>query len=177
MAGGGSANPSSPTSVPMRTQGSTTSAFTPRFATLPTAPTTSTGSTPGMYTLSAPTQQNTSYPSFASRMPTSVSGYGNFPQAQASRMVGGPTPDQVRAQMLAYQQQYKPGMQQAQQQVQQFNTNLRAAEEARKAEIARKAAEAEAERVTAELAAKEAARQALLDKLGITADEAKLLLG
>ena len=30
---------------------------------------------------------------------------------------------------------------------------------------------------TAEAAAKEAARQALLDKLGITADEAKLLLG
>ena len=29
----------------------------------------------------------------------------------------------------------------------------------------------------AEAAAKEAARQALLDKLGITADEAKLLLG
>jgi hypothetical protein len=29
----------------------------------------------------------------------------------------------------------------------------------------------------AELAAKEAERQALLDKLGITADEAKLLLG
>jgi hypothetical protein len=29
----------------------------------------------------------------------------------------------------------------------------------------------------AELQAKEAARQALLDKLGITADEAKLLLG
>jgi len=29
----------------------------------------------------------------------------------------------------------------------------------------------------AELAAKEAARQTLLDKLGITADEAKLLLG
>jgi hypothetical protein len=34
---------------------------------------------------------------------------------------------------------------------------------------------AEAEK--AEVAAKEAARQALLDKLGITADEAKLLLG
>ena len=31
--------------------------------------------------------------------------------------------------------------------------------------------------VAAEIAAKEAARQALLDKLGITADEAKLLLG
>jgi hypothetical protein len=31
--------------------------------------------------------------------------------------------------------------------------------------------------IDAELAEKEAARQALLDKLGITADEAKLLLG
>ena len=31
--------------------------------------------------------------------------------------------------------------------------------------------------VLAEIEAKEAARQALLDKLGITADEAKLLLG
>jgi phosphopantetheinyl transferase (holo-ACP synthase) len=35
----------------------------------------------------------------------------------------------------------------------------------------------EIETELAELAAKEAARQALLDKLGITADEAKLLLG
>lgn len=33
------------------------------------------------------------------------------------------------------------------------------------------------EALEAELAAKEVARQALLDKLGITADEAKLLLG
>ena len=33
------------------------------------------------------------------------------------------------------------------------------------------------QREVAEAAAKEAARQALLDKLGITADEAKLLLG
>jgi phosphopantetheinyl transferase (holo-ACP synthase) len=36
---------------------------------------------------------------------------------------------------------------------------------------------ASAEAEAAELTAKEAARQALLDKLGITADEAKLLLG
>jgi phosphopantetheinyl transferase (holo-ACP synthase) len=36
---------------------------------------------------------------------------------------------------------------------------------------------AAAEAAAAEAAAKEAARQALLDKLGITADEAKLLLG
>jgi phosphopantetheinyl transferase (holo-ACP synthase) len=36
---------------------------------------------------------------------------------------------------------------------------------------------AAAEAQAAEAAAKEAARQALLDKLGITADEAKLLLG
>lgn len=35
---------------------------------------------------------------------------------------------------------------------------------------------ATAEAAAAEAAAKEAARQALLDKLGITADEAKLLL-
>jgi phosphopantetheinyl transferase (holo-ACP synthase) len=34
----------------------------------------------------------------------------------------------------------------------------------------------DAENKAAELAAKEAARQALLDKLGLTADEAKLLL-
>lgn len=34
-----------------------------------------------------------------------------------------------------------------------------------------------AQKREAELAAQEAARQALLDKLGITADEAKLLLG
>ena len=37
--------------------------------------------------------------------------------------------------------------------------------------------QAAAEAAAAEAAAKEAARQALLDKLGITADEAKLLLG
>lgn len=36
---------------------------------------------------------------------------------------------------------------------------------------------AEAEAKAAAIAAKEAARAALLDKLGITADEAKLLLG
>jgi hypothetical protein len=34
-----------------------------------------------------------------------------------------------------------------------------------------------AEKLKAEAEAKEAARQALLDKLGITADEARLLLG
>jgi hypothetical protein len=39
------------------------------------------------------------------------------------------------------------------------------------------AAEAEAAKLQAETKAKEAARAALLDKLGITADEAKLLLG
>jgi ParB-like chromosome segregation protein Spo0J len=38
-------------------------------------------------------------------------------------------------------------------------------------------AEAEAAAAVAAAEAKEAARQALLDKLGITADEAKLLLG
>ena len=43
------------------------------------------------------------------------------------------------------------------------------------AEFEARLAKAEAE--AAEAAAKEAARQALLDKLGITADEAKLLLG
>lgn len=37
--------------------------------------------------------------------------------------------------------------------------------------------QAASEAIKAEAAAKEAARQALLDKLGITADEAKLLLG
>jgi len=37
--------------------------------------------------------------------------------------------------------------------------------------------ENEASKIKAEAAAKEAQRQALLDKLGITADEAKLLLG
>ena len=36
---------------------------------------------------------------------------------------------------------------------------------------------AEAEAIKAEAAAKEAARQSLLDRLGITSDEAKLLLG
>ena len=46
--------------------------------------------------------------------------------------------------------------------------NELAQQEADKAAAAAEAAEAEA---------KEAARQALLDKLGITADEAKLLLG
>ena len=39
------------------------------------------------------------------------------------------------------------------------------------------AAQAQAIKETEALAAKEAARAALLDKLGITADEAKLLLG
>ena len=37
--------------------------------------------------------------------------------------------------------------------------------------------EAEQAKLAAEAEAKEAARQVLLDKLGITADEAKLLLG
>ena len=158
MAGGASANPSSPTSVPMRTQGPTTSAFTPRFATLPTAPSTS---APGTYSLNAAAQpgfaqQGAPYQPFASRMPANISGYGNFPQAPTS-VNTGPTADQVRAQMLAYQQQYKPGMQQAQQEVGQYAANLRAAEEARKAEIARQAelarqaaAAAEAERLRRE---------------------------
>lgn len=44
-------------------------------------------------------------------------------------------------------------------------------------EAAKAEAETEAAAKEAEMAAKEAARQALLDKLGITADEAKLLLG
>ena len=47
--------------------------------------------------------------------------------------------------------------------------------EAEIAEVEQAKAEAAAE--VAAAAAKEAARQALLDKLGITADEAKLLLG
>lgn len=47
------------------------------------------------------------------------------------------------------------------------------AEEIAQAEIDQAAAEAQ----RAELTAKQAARQALLDKLGITADEAKLLFG
>jgi hypothetical protein len=46
------------------------------------------------------------------------------------------------------------------------------------AEIAKvEAAQAEAQAAKIEAAAKEAARQVLLTKLGITADEAKLLLG
>jgi phosphopantetheinyl transferase (holo-ACP synthase) len=36
---------------------------------------------------------------------------------------------------------------------------------------------ADADKLAAEIAAKQAARETLLDKLGITADEAKLLLG
>lgn len=47
------------------------------------------------------------------------------------------------------------------------------AQELAQLEIDKARAEAEATEATA----KEAARQALLDKLGITADEAKLLLG
>jgi len=47
------------------------------------------------------------------------------------------------------------------------------ADELAQYELDKAAAEARA----AEATAKEAARQALLDKLGITADEAKLLLG
>jgi hypothetical protein len=47
------------------------------------------------------------------------------------------------------------------------------------AEIEAAVAQVEADKIAAEseAAVKEAARQALLDKLGITADEAKLLLG
>jgi hypothetical protein len=44
-------------------------------------------------------------------------------------------------------------------------------------EAAKEATEAEAAKLAAEQAEKNAAKQALLDKLGITADEAKLLLG
>lgn len=51
------------------------------------------------------------------------------------------------------------------------------AEELAQDKLDREAAAAEAANKKAEIAAKEAARQALLDKLGITADEAKLLLG
>lgn len=46
----------------------------------------------------------------------------------------------------------------------------------REAELYRAKVEQELAEITAEATAKEAARQALLDKLGITADEAKLLL-
>ena len=151
MAGGASANPSNLSSTPVSTVGGTTSAYTPQFATLPTAPT---SNIPGAtYSLgTAPragfAQQGTPYQPFASRMPAIVSGYGKFSQAPTANT--GPTADQVRAQMLAYQQKYQPGMQQAQTEVQQYAANLRAAEEARKAEIARRAAEAEAARQAAE---------------------------
>ena len=54
----------------------------------------------------------------------------------------------------------------------QMNKNELAQDELDRQEIAEKMAMRQSE-----TAAKEAARQALLDKLGITADEAKLLLG
>jgi hypothetical protein len=55
---------------------------------------------------------------------------------------------------------------------------IRAYTEAEIAEVegAKAAAEAEAAKLAAEQAEKDAAKQALLDKLGLTADEAKLLL-
>jgi uncharacterized protein YPO0396 len=57
-------------------------------------------------------------------------------------------------------------------------TNAKIIREATADELAQLTADKEsADKEAAELAAKEAARQALLDKLGITADEAKLLLG
>jgi hypothetical protein len=60
--------------------------------------------------------------------------------------------------------------------------NLQTGEETWRNFSADEIAEIEQEQIklaaeAAEAAAKEAARQALLDKLGITADEAKLLLG
>jgi hypothetical protein len=50
-------------------------------------------------------------------------------------------------------------------------------DELKERQAADAAAQAETQALAAETEAKEAARQALLDKLGITADEAKLLLG
>lgn len=158
MAGGASANPSNLSATPMSTRGATAPTSAPHFTTIPSF---SAASDPSAtYALARTNMVNaapspyTQYTPTKSRMPASISGYGNFPQAPTSVVTGGPTAEQVRAQMLAYQQQYQPGIQQAQQQVQQFNTNLRAAEEARKAEIARKAAEAaaaaEAERLRRE---------------------------
>jgi hypothetical protein len=61
--------------------------------------------------------------------------------------------------MLAYQQQYQPGMQRAQRDVQQYNVQMRQAEENRKAEIARRAAEAAAAAEAARLAEEERLRQ------------------
>jgi len=52
---------------------------------------------------------------------------------------------------------------------------IRNANDAEIAQMAKDKAEADAKKAEAE--AKATARQALLDKLGITADEAKLLLG
>lgn len=161
MAGGASANPSNLSSTPVGTQGATTSAYTPRFAALPTAPTTSAPGT--TYSLSTTprqgfAQQGAPYQPFASRMPAQVTGYGNFPQAPTS-VNRGPSADQVRAQMLAYQQQYQPGMQRAQRDVQQYNVQMRQAEENRKAEIARRAAEAAAAAEAARLAEEERLRQ------------------
>ena len=159
MAGGASANPSKLSSTPVSTQGGTSSAYTPRLATLPTAPAGGAPATtyaPAMVARQGFAQQGTPYQPFASRMPATVSGYGNFPQASTSAN-NGPTAEQVRAQMLAYQQRYQPGMQQAQREVGQYANQMRAAEEARKAEIARQAelarqaaAAAEAERLRQE---------------------------
>lgn len=156
MAGGASANPSNLSSTPVGTQGATTSAYAPRLATLPTAPTT--GAPNSTYSIPMTPRQGFAQPGAqfqpsATRMPAQITGYGNFPQAPTS-VNRGPSADQVRAQMLAYQQQYQPGMQRAQAEVQQYNDQMRAAEEARKAEIARRAAEAaaaaEAERLRRE---------------------------
>lgn len=144
MAGGASANPSSPTGTPVSTQGPTSSVFTPRFSTLPTAPTsTAPGATYSLY--NAPrqgfAQPGAAYQPSSSFMPQSVSGYGRFPVAPTST-AARPTADQARAQMMEYQQRYKPGMQQAQQEVSQYAAGLRQAEANRQAEIARRAEEA-----------------------------------
>ena len=72
-------------------------------------------------------------------------GYGNFDAVVQRTPVGRPTPDQMAAQMAAYRQQYAPGIQQAQSEVEQYNARIRQAEADRKAEIARRAAEAAAE--------------------------------
>lgn len=159
MAGGASANPSSPTGTPVSTQGPTSSVFTPRFSTLPTAPTsTAPGATYSLY--NAPrqgfVQPGAAYQPSSSFMPQSVSGYGRFPVAPTSTATR-PTADQARAQMMEYQQRYKPGMQQSQQDVQRYAAGLRQAEANRQAEIARRAEEArqaaaaaEAERIRRE---------------------------
>ena len=161
MAGGASANPSNLSRTPVGTQGATTSAYTPRLTTLPTAPVTAAPSS--TYSVPMAARQGFAQPGAvfqpsATRMPAQVTGYGNFPQAPTS-VNRGPSADQVRAQMLAYQQQYQPGMQRAQAEVQQYDARMRQAEADRKAEIARQAAAAEAARQAAAAAEAERLRQ------------------